>query len=143
MGDNYIKEIFYANLEQALLEAIADYLSSEEHKIDMLCSGVLDADDKLHIRMAQAAVVEYKKQDTKLTVEYLLANGFTYNNGSYYDVNLGTHILGLRLMMDDYFYPEITEIQEFCEDSDFTVSVARIQYVSELENIIRVIKGNE
>lgn len=79
----------------------------------------------------------------RLTVEYLLANGFTYYNGSYYDLNLGTHILGLRLMMDDYFYPDLNEIPDFATDGDLTVSLARIQYVSQLDNIIRVVKGDE
>jgi hypothetical protein len=64
---SYAKEVFYANLEQALLEVIADYLSSEEHKIDLLCAGMINADDELHIRMAQAAVLEYKYSQNKVT----------------------------------------------------------------------------
>ena len=51
------------NLEQALIELIADYLDSDTHKMNEACAGLYDPEPpertELHIRMAQAAYKEY------------------------------------------------------------------------------------
>lgn len=53
------------NVEQRLLEAIADLLDEESILIDESISGAYDPvnreESELHIRMAKAAMVEYKK----------------------------------------------------------------------------------
>lgn len=53
------------NVEQRLLEVIADLLDEESTLIDEAIAGAYDPvnreESELHIRMAKAAMVEYKK----------------------------------------------------------------------------------
>ena len=56
--------IHFENVQQKLIELMADYLDSEDLKIDEAASGYKDPipreESELHIRMAKAAYREYK-----------------------------------------------------------------------------------
>ncbi len=58
-------EAMFDDIEQNLLELIADFLDSEEVQLDEAIGLFNDPtpreDTELHIRMAKAAMVEYKK----------------------------------------------------------------------------------
>lgn len=58
-------EASFDNIEQNLLELIADFLDSEEVQLDemigLFSDPVKQEDTELHIRMAKAAMEEYKK----------------------------------------------------------------------------------
>lgn len=61
------------DIKQGLIELIADYLDSDRVKINEAISNVSDPvtreNTELHIRMANAAFMEYKKTVTKRTGE--------------------------------------------------------------------------
>ena len=58
-----------ANLEQNLIELMADLLDSQNHQIEEATAGVKDPmpreQSELHIHMAKAALLEYAKTVTK------------------------------------------------------------------------------
>jgi len=60
----YAKELSLDNIEQMLLETIADFLDEESTLIDEAIGLFYDPVERdkseLHIRMAKAAMVEYK-----------------------------------------------------------------------------------
>jgi len=62
---NFIENIWLANVEQSLIETMADFLDDECLIMDESCAGVKDREPRekseLHIRMAKAAFSEYKK----------------------------------------------------------------------------------
>jgi len=55
----------FKNIEQQLIELMSDYLDSKEVVIEEACAGITDPEPKesttLHVRMANAALIEYKK----------------------------------------------------------------------------------
>ena len=62
---NHYQASAFDNIEQNLLEVIAEFLDSETVIIDEAVAGFVDPakkeESELHIRMAKAAMVEYKK----------------------------------------------------------------------------------
>lgn len=62
---NHAKEAMLENIEQNLIEIMAEYLDSESLKLDQAIALVKDPvprqESELHIRMAKAAFLEYKK----------------------------------------------------------------------------------
>lgn len=62
---NYGREVAFDNIEQGLLELIGEYLDSESILMEESSNNMKDpiSIDKteLHIRMAKAAMIEYKK----------------------------------------------------------------------------------
>ena len=60
-----MKNIALDNLEQALLEGIADILDSDEVQTEEILNGISDPEPRetteLHIRMAKSALAEYVK----------------------------------------------------------------------------------
>lgn len=61
----HAKEAMFDSMEQRLLETIGDFLDSESQKLDEAIACVKDPvkheETELHIRMAKAAMDEYKK----------------------------------------------------------------------------------
>lgn len=61
----HAKEAMLENIEQNLIELIADYLDSESLILDEMIASIKDPEPRdkteLHIRMAKAAFLEYKK----------------------------------------------------------------------------------
>ena len=61
----HAKAAMLENIEQNLIEVIADFLDSESVKLDEAIALVKDPvpreESELHIRMAKAAFLEYKK----------------------------------------------------------------------------------
>ena len=62
---NHAKEAMLDNIQQNLIELMADFLDSESVKFDEAIACISDPEAKdeseLHIRMANAAFNEYKK----------------------------------------------------------------------------------
>lgn len=62
---DHAKEAMFENIEQNLIELMADYLDSESLQIDQAIALIKDSvpreESELHIRMAKAAFLEYKK----------------------------------------------------------------------------------
>ena len=62
---NHAKEAMFDNIQQNLIELMADFLDSESVKLDESVACISDPESKdeseLHIRMANAAFNEYKK----------------------------------------------------------------------------------
>lgn len=67
------RENMLENIEQNLIELMADYLDSDSVNLDEVIANVGDPvareESELHIRMANAAFTEYKKTVTKRTGE--------------------------------------------------------------------------
>ena len=61
----HTKAAMLENIEQNLIEIMADYLDSESLKLDEAIALIKDPvpreESELHIRMAKAAFLEYKK----------------------------------------------------------------------------------
>ncbi len=61
----YAKELLFDNMQQGLLETIGDFLDSPDQKLAESLANVKDPlenpKSELHIRMATAAMEEYKK----------------------------------------------------------------------------------
>ncbi len=57
--------LHYENITQMLLESMADFLDEHEVLVEQSMTGVVDPiareKSELHIRMAKAAMLEYKK----------------------------------------------------------------------------------
>jgi len=53
------------NIEQALIECIADFLDTDQMYLNQVCAEIKDPEPRenteLHVRMAKAAFEEYKK----------------------------------------------------------------------------------
>lgn len=64
-NSTYAKAAMLENIEQNLIELMADYLDSESLQLDQAIALVKDPvpreESELHIRMAKAAFLEYKK----------------------------------------------------------------------------------
>ena len=62
---NHAKEAMLENIEQNLIELMAEFLDSDSLKLDEAIALVKDPvsreESELHIRMAKAAFLEYKK----------------------------------------------------------------------------------
>jgi len=67
----HAKEAMFENMEQSLLELIADWLDSEEQQLNQFIALVQDPvsheDTELHIRMAKAAMEVYKSTVVDIT----------------------------------------------------------------------------
>lgn len=65
MKTEHAKEAMLDNIEQNLIELMADFLDSESLQLDQAIAGIKDPisreESELHIRMAKAALDEYKK----------------------------------------------------------------------------------
>jgi hypothetical protein len=64
VSGSYSKKIAFENIEQMLIEKLADFLDSDDVIITEIHGGLSDAvkreESLLHIRMAQSAMREYK-----------------------------------------------------------------------------------
>lgn len=76
-GSLHAKAAMLENIEQNLIELMADYLDSEILQIDQAIALVKDPvpreESELHIRMAKAAFLEYKKTIVDAKAEVALA----------------------------------------------------------------------
>ena len=62
---NHAKMASFDNIKESLVELMAEYLDSDDLELDMLIGLIEDPeereDSELHIRMAEAAFLEFKK----------------------------------------------------------------------------------
>ncbi len=82
----------------------------------------------------------------QLTPDLLIKNGFTEDNSVHLWLNLQTHYLELITAMDGY-YPVYVQIPEMNSEIQpyfpLRVSLARINYVHQLQNLIYTLTGTE
>ena len=77
-----------------------------------------------------------------LTRELLIKNGFTEDNSVHLWLNLQTHYLELITAMDGY-YPVYVQVPEMSSENEQRVSLTRINYVHQLQNLIYALTGEE
>ena len=87
VSSSYSTDLCFENVEQMLIENIADFLDSEEILIQESMAELKDPIERekteLHIRMAKAAMKEYKDAllQTSLKTNNLENNGFSFETG--------------------------------------------------------------
>lgn len=77
-----------------------------------------------------------------LTEEILLKCGFIKDNNGNYWIDLQTHYLEL-MSSNVYWYPVYAQTPEMSHQDEQRVSINRIQYVHELQNLFFAITGTE
>lgn len=77
-----------------------------------------------------------------LTEEILLKCGFIKDNNGNYWIDLQTHYLEL-MPSNGYWYPVYVQTPEMSHQDEQRVSINRIQYVHELQNLFFAITGTE
>lgn len=77
-----------------------------------------------------------------LTPEILEKCRFKKDENGDFWVNLQTHYL-LLIQSYDYFYPVYAQVPELSNESEHRVSVHRIKYLSQLQNLYYCLTGKE
>lgn len=78
----------------------------------------------------------------ELTKEYLIGVGFTKDNNNNYWKDLQTHYLEL-MPLNGYWYPVYAQLPEMSHETEQRVTINRIKFVHELQNLFFVLTGNE
>ena len=77
-----------------------------------------------------------------LTPEIFVLNGFGEDNNGHFLLDLQTHYLEI-IPMKDGFYPMYGQKRETSGDNDNLVTLNRIDYVHQLQNLYFVLTGEE
>jgi hypothetical protein len=78
----------------------------------------------------------------EITNDWLIDFGFMKDNNGNYWIDLQTHYLEL-MPSNGYWYPVYAQVPEMSHEDDQCVSLNRIQYVHELQNLFFALTGNE
>lgn len=77
-----------------------------------------------------------------ITNAFLVLNKFTEDNNGTFWLNLQTHYLELIKMPDGY-YPVYAQLPELSSEAEQRVSLNKISYVHQLQNLYYCLTGNE
>lgn len=78
----------------------------------------------------------------ELTTVILVMSGFTEDNNGHFWIDLQTHYLEF-IPMADGFYPTYVQKPELSSQEEQRVSLNRIKFVHELENLFFILTGKE
>jgi len=78
----------------------------------------------------------------KISISHLTGFGFTKDNKGNYYLDLQSHYLEI-IPSNGYWYPVIAQVPEMSHEEEQRVSINRIEFVHELQNLIYVLTGDK
>jgi hypothetical protein len=100
----------------------------------------------IHRNGSAKSLIEHEDsfiQPIPLTPEILEQCGFVIDGNGTYWINLQTHYLELINGGDSDFYPVYAQLPEISSESEQRVSLNRVKYLHELQNLFYSLRGEE
>lgn len=88
------------------------------------------------------ALKTVKRKGVEITDDWLVDFGFKKDNKGNYWVDLQTHYLEL-MPSNGHWYPTYAQVPEMSHEDEQRVSINRIEFVHELQNLFFVLTGRE
>lgn len=123
---------------------LGNYLIDEDGEIFKVCSIFLNHPLYKDCVFGENNLVSciYTIKPISLTEEWLLKFGFIKDDNGNYWIDLQTHYLEL-VSSNEHYYPVYVQVPEMSHEEEQRVSMNRIVYVHQLQNLYFALTGKE